>query len=66
MGFDAIMISPITENVPYGYHGYWMKNLKSLNPKFGTSADLKGLVDSAHRKNMLVMLDGENGYKSFS
>jgi alpha-amylase len=23
LGFDAIWISPIVENTPHGYHGYW-------------------------------------------
>ena len=29
LGFDAIWISPVIENTPNGYHGYWAKNLSA-------------------------------------
>ncbi|KAL2864056.1 glycoside hydrolase superfamily [Aspergillus lucknowensis] len=42
MGFDAVMISPTIENIEgrvsyrEAYHGYWLLDLCSLNPQFGT------------------------------
>ncbi|KAJ5404568.1 hypothetical protein N7509_004439 [Penicillium cosmopolitanum] len=56
MGFDAVMISPIIENVEgrvsYGeaYHGYWPVDLYSLNSHFGTRQDLLDLSDAVHSR----------------
>nr|UBX54574.1 glycoside hydrolase [Aspergillus sp.] len=63
MGFDAVMISPIVENiegrVDYGeaYHGYWPLNLESLNSHFGTKQDLLDLSDALHSRGMYLMMD---------
>lgn len=57
MGFDAIWISPIVDNMEKGYHGYWAKNWERVNSNFGTREDLKNLVDAAHERDIYVMLD---------
>lgn len=57
MGFDAIWISPIPENLGDDYHGYGAINWWNVNPHFGTSQDLKDLVNAAHSKGIWVMLD---------
>lgn len=57
MGFDAIWISPVTENTEKGYHGYFPKNFYEINKHFGTEQDLKNLVSECHNKNILLMLD---------
>eukprot|EP01017_Pseudomicrothorax_dubius_P037576 TRINITY_DN5522_c0_g2_i3.p1 TRINITY_DN5522_c0_g2~~TRINITY_DN5522_c0_g2_i3.p1 ORF type:complete len:481 (-),score=118.42 TRINITY_DN5522_c0_g2_i3:122-1564(-) len=57
MGFDAIWISPVVENTPTGYHGYFMSNLYKLNPNFGTEEDFLQLIDECHRRNIWVMVD---------
>ncbi|RJE20282.1 hypothetical protein PHISCL_07391, partial [Aspergillus sclerotialis] len=63
MGFDAIMISPVVENiegrVSYGeaYHGYWPKDLYSLNAHFGTHQDLLDLSGALHKRGMYLMMD---------
>ncbi|KAI9315936.1 a-amylase [Dichotomocladium elegans] len=57
LGFDAIWISPIPKNSPGGYHGYWATDFYSLNEHFGSSDDLKELVNAAHAKGIYVMLD---------
>ncbi|KAK5687279.1 hypothetical protein LTS10_001417 [Elasticomyces elasticus] len=71
MGFDAVWISPITEqvegNTPDGtaYHGYWQQNLNKLNSNFGSADDLKQLSSALHSRGMLLMLDvvvNHNGY----
>ncbi|KAK2806870.1 hypothetical protein FQN51_005670 [Onygenales sp. PD_10] len=63
MGFDAIMISPVTENiegrVEYGeaYHGYWPQDLYKLNPHFGSRTDLLDLQKQLHDRGMYFMVD---------
>lgn len=57
MGFDAIWISPIVDNIDNGYHGYWARNWEGVNTNFGSEDDLKALVDAAHAKDMWVMVD---------
>ncbi|CAI7610049.1 unnamed protein product [Penicillium glandicola] len=63
MGFDAVMISPIIENidgrVSYGeaYHGYWPLNFNNLNSNFGTHQDLLDLSAALHSRGMYLMMD---------
>src|SRR5699024_11151187 len=63
MGFDAIMMSPIVKNieerVSYGeaYHGYWVQDMYSLNPHFGTHQDLLDLSQAVHDRGMFLMMD---------
>ena len=67
LGINAIWLSPIVEQihggtdegtgVTYGFHGYWTKDWTSLDPNFGTEADLKALVDIAHSKGIRIVLD---------
>jgi alpha-amylase len=63
MGFDAIYISPVTQNLEgntsYGqaYHGYWPQNLFEVNEHFGTAADLHALSDALHKRGMYFMVD---------
>ena len=57
MGFDAIWISPVIENTDAGYHGYWAKNLYTINPYFGTEQDLQDLVKTCHDRDVWVMVD---------
>ena len=33
-----------------GYHGYWAQDLYAINSNYGTAADLKSLVSTAHAK----------------
>jgi alpha-amylase len=63
MGFDAIYISPVTENLEgntsYGeaYHGYWPTNIYAINQHFGTEDDLHALSDELHKRDMYFMVD---------
>ncbi|KAJ3720226.1 GH13 alpha-amylase precursor [Lentinula guzmanii] len=63
MGFDAIWISPVVENVQgttsegEAYHGYWPQNINSLNTNFGSADDLKSLSSALHDKGMYLMVD---------
>ena len=57
MGFDAVWISPVIDNSPGGYHGYWARNWNAINSYFGSADDLKALVAAAHAKGIWVMVD---------
>lgn len=63
MGFDAIYISPVTQNLEgntaYGeaYHGYWPTNIFEINTHFGTADDLRALSDEVHKRDMYFMVD---------
>ncbi|KFH42134.1 Alpha-amylase A type-like protein [Hapsidospora chrysogenum ATCC 11550] len=57
MGFDAIWITPVVANTEGGYHGYWAKDLYSVNENYGTAEELKSLVNAAHEKGIYMMVD---------
>ncbi|KZT61240.1 glycoside hydrolase family 13 protein [Calocera cornea HHB12733] len=64
MGFTAIWISPVSQNydgprTPYGdaYHGYWSQDVTALNPRMGSSDDLKALSNALHARGMYLMVD---------
>ncbi len=62
LGVTALWISPIVKNVETdagvdGYHGYWAQDLTQLNPHFGDLATLRRMIDAAHGRGMLVILD---------
>lgn len=63
MGFDAIYISPVTQNLEgntsygYSYHGYWPQDIYSINEHFGSIDDLKALSQSLHDRKMFLMVD---------
>jgi len=57
LGFTAIWLTPIMENQPKGYHGYWITDFKKVEEHFGTMADAKKLVEEAHKRDMKVIFD---------
>ncbi|HJL19227.1 MAG TPA: alpha-amylase family glycosyl hydrolase [Sandaracinaceae bacterium LLY-WYZ-13_1] len=62
LGVTAIWLSPPYRNVPRteredGYHGYWPADFTEANPRFGSLGELRALVDAAHARDMLVILD---------
>src|SRR3990167_718885 len=57
LGFDAIWISPVVDNIEPGYHGYWARNWEKVNSHFGSEDDLKRMIDTAHSMGIWVMLD---------
>ena len=59
MGFDAIWISPIVENMEGSYHGYHFTNLYALNNHFGSEEDFKALISACHKKDIWIMVDVE-------
>ncbi|MFH1563132.1 MAG: alpha-amylase family glycosyl hydrolase [Nitrospirota bacterium] len=59
LGITAIWISPIFKQVAFEetYHGYGIQNFLDIDPHFGTRADLKSLVKTAHKNGIYVILD---------
>ncbi|MDY7090532.1 MAG: pullulanase-type alpha-1,6-glucosidase [Actinomycetota bacterium] len=66
LGTTAIWLAPVFKNRPVqgsgddvsaGYHGYWITDFTQVDPHFGTNAELKKLVDLAHKRGMKVFLD---------
>lgn len=67
MGINAIWITPVVENPEClykygdekmaGYHGYWAKDFKKINPHFGTMDKFKELINKCHQNNIKVILD---------
>lgn len=63
MGFTAVQISPVVENIQedtgYGeaYHGYWVNNMYGINENFGTAGDLSHLSQALHDRDMYLMVD---------
>ncbi|KAL1962885.1 hypothetical protein VTN77DRAFT_9063 [Rasamsonia byssochlamydoides] len=63
MGFTAIWISPVTEQLPQdtgegeAYHGYWQQRIYNVNSNFGTSDDLAALSKALHDRGMYLMVD---------
>lgn len=67
LGATALWITPVVKNIDgfvtgagfpdWGYHGYWADDLYRLDPRFGSEAELKALVDAAHARGMKVLLD---------
>ncbi|HEX6900649.1 MAG TPA: alpha-amylase family glycosyl hydrolase [Thermoanaerobaculia bacterium] len=67
LGATAIWITPVVKNIDgfvtgagfpdWGYHGYWADDFYRTDPRFGSEADLKALVDDAHARGMKVLLD---------
>lgn len=70
LGVTTVWISPITQN-PYdawgqnedpatkfsGYHGYWPIYTTRIDERFGTDAELRELLSTAHEHGLNVILD---------
>ena len=62
LGVTALWISPVVKNTEEdagfaSYHGYWTQDFLRPNAHFGDLTKLRELVDKAHERNMLVILD---------
>jgi glycosidase len=55
LGINTIWISPVQKTT--AYHGYHITDYYTLDPRFGTEAELKAFIDQAHHKNIRVILD---------
>ncbi len=66
LGATAVWLGPIYKNKPVqgppgdesaGYHGYWITDFTTVDPHYGSNADLKAFVDAAHARGVKVYLD---------
>lgn len=62
LGVTTLWISPVVRNVEEdagfsSYHGYWAQDLLRPNLHFGDLMVLREMVDAAHARGMLVILD---------
>lgn len=57
LGATAIWISPIVVNGYGDYHGYSGRDFYQVDPHWGTLTDLQNLVNAAHAKGLLMILD---------
>ncbi|KAJ5995875.1 hypothetical protein N7481_002852 [Penicillium waksmanii] len=63
MGFTAIWITPITEQLDgdtgdgEAYHGYWQQKIYEVNSNHGTAADILALSKALHARGMYLMVD---------
>ncbi|MBO4475408.1 MAG: alpha-amylase [Bacteroidales bacterium] len=55
LGVSALWLSPI--HPAMSYHGYDITDYSAVNPRFGTEAKLKELIDAAAAKNIDIYLD---------
>ncbi|WP_210364618.1 alpha-amylase family glycosyl hydrolase [Bacillus sp. REN3] len=57
MGFTAIWLTPVFDNVDKGYHGYWIKDFYKTEEHFGSVDKFKELVKEAHKRDIKIILD---------
>lgn len=57
LGVNAIWITPVQQNVPGAFHGYWIQHFKRVDPRLGDMEDLRRLVRKAHERGMRLYLD---------
>ena len=56
LGIDLLYLTPIFEAV--SNHKYDTVNYEKIDPHFGTENDLSALIESCHKNNIRIMLDG--------
>lgn len=63
LGITALWLNPVLENRGRNsYHGYAATDLYRIDPRFGSNADYKRLVDEAHRRGLKVIFDHVNNH----
>lgn len=72
LGVNAIWLTPIFHSVPIAGQddganrldatGYFASNYFAVDPRFGSEAQLRELIETAHAKGMYVFLDGVFGH----
>jgi glycosidase len=59
LGATAIWSTPLLEDNDerYSYHTYAQSDLYKIDPRYGTHADYKRLVDELHKRDMKLIMD---------
>jgi len=55
LGVTGLWLMPVFESP--SYHGYDVIDYLTVNPDYGTNADLQQLIDEAHRRGIRVIVD---------
>lgn len=55
LGVDAVWLMPVFASP--SYHGYDTSDYETVNPDYGTNADLDELIAAAHARGIKVLLD---------
>ena len=71
LGVKTVWLSPVfnSRDEPFGewgaFHGYWVQDLESTDPRFGSPGDLRALSDALHARGMRLLLDMVYNHVSF-
>jgi glycosidase len=63
LGVGTVWLTPVfkARHAPFmghgAFHGYWVYDLRELDPRFGSAADLAAVADGLHRRGMRLLLD---------
>ena len=67
LGVDVLWMTPLNEQIhgywdedwgrSYPFHGYWPKDWTQIDPNFGTEADMKKMIATAHAYGIRVLAD---------
>ncbi|MGJ8691581.1 MAG: alpha-amylase family glycosyl hydrolase [Thalassotalea sp.] len=67
LGVDVLWMTPLIEQIhgywdedwgrSYSFHGYWPKDWTKIDPNYGTEADMKAMIATAHAHDMRVLAD---------
>ena len=56
-GYNTVQLMAVMEHPYYGSFGYQVSNFFAASSRYGTSDDLKALIDCAHSMGIAVLLD---------
>lgn len=56
-GYNVLQLMAIQEHPYYGSFGYHVSSFFAVSSRFGTPEDLKQLIDEAHQKGLMVIMD---------
>ncbi len=57
LGYNTIQVMAVMEHPYYGSFGYQVSNFFAPSSRYGTSRELKMLIDTAHKMGIAVLLD---------
>jgi len=67
LGVDAIWMTPLVEQIQgsvdegtgtsYPFHGYWTRDWTAIDSRFGTEAEVKEMVQTAHKHGIRILMD---------
>ena len=57
LGVTTIWLNPVQKNSANSYHGYAISDFYDVDPRFGTNAEYKQLIDECHKRGLKVVMD---------